>query len=172
MAANCWTLHPDQLPWKGEAAAEEADRKDEEPDIGQLDVFDPRRDASTQKWQTHRRTNDKCIGEKYTNESVHKWRCSMASLGWVSGQARNRRRPTSKRHLSRGRRGSARTGSRPQAPEGGDDEVHIEALEIEAGDRQVAHVTKSGKLAPAGRGKITRDSGVGGDGDAQGALAQ
>ena len=38
--------------------------------------------------------------------------------------------------------------------------MYIGALEIEADDRQVAHVTKSGKLVPAGRGKITIDSGA------------
>ena len=40
-AANCWTLHPDQLPWKRAAAVEEADGEDEECDIVQLDVLDP-----------------------------------------------------------------------------------------------------------------------------------
>ena len=59
-AANCWTLHPDQLPWKRAGA----DGEDEECDIGQLDVLDP-----------HGRDEHKCIDEKKENASTQQ--CKM-----------------------------------------------------------------------------------------------
>ena len=48
--------------------------------------------------------------------------------------------------------------NRFQAIGEGADEVYIGATEIEADDRQVALVTRFGKLVTAGRGKITFDS--------------
>ncbi len=41
-ATSCWILHPDQLPWKRQAASQEYYEEGETyRDIGQLEVLDP-----------------------------------------------------------------------------------------------------------------------------------
>ena len=140
-AANCWTLHPNQIPWRRTAAVDwEYGDDGMDRDIGQVSIVDPESD-----W--------KIAAPPGLSNSAQAKPLKLCSA--YSGHC--------KRECNCCDRPPRMSNNRFEAlaeEEIDEDDAEVQALELEVDDRPVAHVAKSGKLVPAGKGKITIDSGA------------
>ena len=130
-AANCWTLNPSSYPWRTAAALDYEDH-DSEREIGLVDyVCEP---------------------------------CEWEQVPFKKGRKESFVRPPGLEYEAK----FVRDIFNEECCNGNPFKALIEdgfaqetmAIDFEVEERAVAHVVKTGKLVPAGRGKITIDSGA------------